>query len=182
MRQFATYFPATQRQNLPDKTSRFGKTSFPSPLQSVAERLLISFAPLNCCYHIINKLSLCQPIYRTKVHFLKIVQTTHTFSRFIDYQLFTPYILNTITVISLLTAKTRLYRRFFLAEKERSVVALQQTSLLLRGFWRKRDSPYSENGRVYSHSGACNGEFGGAAACNHILIAQNLSFDGKKPN
>lgn len=92
MRQFATYFPATQRQNLPDKTSRFGKTSFPSPLQSVAERLLISFAPLNCCYHIINKLSLCQPIYRTKVHFLKIVQTTHTFSRFIDYQLFTPYI------------------------------------------------------------------------------------------
>ena len=105
MRQFATYFPATQRQNLPDKTSRFGKTSFPSPLQSVAERLLISFAPLNCCYHIINKLSLCQPIYRTKVHFLKIVQTTHTFSRFIDYQLFTPYILNTITVISLLTAK-----------------------------------------------------------------------------
>ena len=31
-------------------------------------------------------------------------------------------------------------------------------------------------------SGACNGEFGGAAACNHILIAQNLSFDGKKPN
>lgn len=69
-----------------------------------------------------------------------------------------------------------------LAEKERSVVALQQTSLLLRGFWRKRDSPYSENGRVYSHSGACNGEFGGAAACNHILIAQNLSFDGKKPD
>lgn len=47
---------------------------------------------------------------------------------------------------------------------------------------RKRDSPYSENGRVYSHSGACNGEFGGAAACNHILIAQNLSFDGKKPD
>lgn len=132
MRQFATYFPATQRQNLPDKTSRFGKTSFPSPLQSVAERLLISFAPLNCCYHIINKLSLCQPIYRTKVQFLKIVQTTHAFSRFIDYQLFTPYILNTIIVISLLTAKTRLYRRFFLAEKERSVVALQQTSLLLR--------------------------------------------------
>ena len=182
MRQFATYFPATQRQNLPDKTSRFGKTSFPSPLQSVAERLLISFAPLNCCYHIINKLSLCQPIYRTKVHFLKIVQTTHTFSRFIDYQLFKPYILNTITVISLLTAKTRLYRRVFLAEKERSVVALQQTSLLLRGFWRKRDSPYSENGRVYSHSGACNGEFGGAAARNHILIARNLSFDGKKPD
>lgn len=72
--------------------------------------------------------------------------------------------------------------RVFLAEKERSVVALQQTSLLLRGFWRKRDSPYSENGRVYSHSGACNGEFGGAAACNHILIAQNLSFDGKKPD
>ena len=134
MRQFATYFPATQRQNLPDKTFRFGKTSFPSHLQSVAERLLISFAPLNCCYHIINKLSLCQPIYRTKVQFLKIVQTTHTFSRFIDYQLFTPYyILNTITVISLLTAKTRLKRRVFLAEKERSVVALQQTSLLPRG-------------------------------------------------
>jgi hypothetical protein len=105
LRQFATYFPATQRQNLPDKTSRFGKTSFPSPLQSVAERLLISFAPLNCCYHIINKLSLCQPIYRTKVHFLKIVQTTHTFSRFIDYQLFAPYILNTIIVIFLLPAK-----------------------------------------------------------------------------
>ena len=146
MRQFATYFPATQRQNLPDKTSRFGKTSFPSPLQSVAERLLISFAPLNCCYHIINKLSLCQPIYRTKVHFLKIVQTTHTFSRFIDYQLFTPYILNTITVISLLTAKTRLYRRFFFGGA-------------------REHSPFSENGRVYSHSGACNGEFGGAAAC-----------------
>ena len=99
--------------DFPDKNRRFGKTSFPSPLQSVAERLLISFAPLNCCYHIINKLSLCQPIYRTKVHFLKIVQTTHTFSQFIDYQLFTPYILNTITVISLLTTKTRLYRRFF---------------------------------------------------------------------
>lgn len=163
MRQFATYFPATQRQNLPDKTSRFGKTSFPSPLQSVAERLLISFAPLNCCYHIINKLSLCQPIYRTKVHFLKIVQTTHTFSRFIDYQLFKPYILNTITVISLLTAKTRLYRRFFFGGA-------------------REHSPFSENGRVYSHSGACNGEFGGAAACNHILIAQNLSFDGKKPD
>ena len=31
-------------------------------------------------------------------------------------------------------------------------------------------------------SGACNGEFGGIAACNHILIAQNLSFDGKKPD
>lgn len=181
MRQFATYFPATQRQNLPDKTSRFGKTSFPSPLQSVAERLLISFAPLNCCYHIINKLSLCQPIYRTKVHFLKIVQTTHTFSRFIDYQLFTPYILNTITVISLLTAKTRLYRRFFLAEKERSVVALQQTSLLLRGFWRKRDSPYSENGRVYSHSGACNGEFGGAAVvCNQCLFDCTESLFGRQ--
>ena len=163
MRQFATYFPATQRQNLPDKTSRFGKTSFPSPLQSVAERLLISFAPLNCCYHIINKLSLCQPIYRTKVHFLKIVQTTNTFSRFIDYQLFKPYILNTITVISLLTAKTRLYRRFFFGGA-------------------REHSPFSENGRVYSHSGACNGEFGGAAACNHILIAQNLSFDGKKPD
>ena len=118
MRQFATYFPATQRQNLPDKTSRFGKTSFPSPLQSVAERLLISFAPLNCCYHIINKLSLCQPIYRTKVQFLKIVQTTHAFSRFIDYQLFTPYILNTITVISLLTAKNPTVSPGFLAEKE----------------------------------------------------------------
>ena len=46
----------------------------------------------------------------------------------------------------------------------------------------REHSPYSENGRVYSHSGACNGEFGGAAACNHILIAQNLSFDGKKPD
>lgn len=153
MRQFATYFPATQRQNLPDKTSRFGKTSFPSPLQSVAERLLISFAPLNCCYHIINKLSLCQPIYRTKVHFLKIVQTTHTFSRFIDYQLFTPYILNTITVISLLTAKTRLYRRVFLAEKERSVVALQQTSLLLRGFWRKRGQLLPCNKHLFCSAG-----------------------------
>lgn len=31
-------------------------------------------------------------------------------------------------------------------------------------------------------SGACNGEFGGVAARNHILIAQNLSFDGKKPD
>lgn len=162
MRQFATYFPATQRQNLPDKTSRFGKTSFPSPLQSVAERLLISFAPLNCCYHIINKLSLCQPIYRTKVYFLKIVQTTHTFSRFIDYQLFTPYILNTITVISLLTAKTRLKRRFF---------------------WRrKRDSPYSENGRVYSHSGACNGEFGGVAVSRNqvMIVRENLSVEATK--
>ena len=38
-----------------------------------------------------SKLSLCQPIYRTKVHFLKIVQTTRCFSRFIDYQLFTHY-------------------------------------------------------------------------------------------
>ena len=46
----------------------------------------------------------------------------------------------------------------------------------------REHSPYSENGRVYSHSGACNGEFGGVAACNHILIAQNLSFDGKKPD
>nr|DAW99948.1 MAG TPA: hypothetical protein [Caudoviricetes sp.] len=81
-----------------------------------------------------------------------------------------------------MTAKNPTVSSGFLAEKERSVVALQQTSLLLRGFWRKRDSPYSENGRVYSHSGACNGEFGGAAACNHILIAQNLSFDGKKPD
>ena len=221
MRQFATYFPATQRQNLPDKTSRFGKTSFPSPLQSVAERLLISFAPLNCCYHIINKLSLCQPIYRTKVHFLKIVQTTHTFSRFIDYQLFTPYILNTIIVIFLLTAKTRLYRRVFLAEKEsfrlsagtgeftrvsgacngefggvavsRNQVMIVRENLSVEatknptetsGFFggEREHSPYSENGRVYSHSGACNGEFGGVAARNHILIAQNLSFDGKKPD
>ena len=60
-----------------------------------------------------------------------------------------------------------------MAEKERSVVALQQTSLLLRGFWRKRDSPYSENGRVYSHSGACNGEFGGVAVSrNQVMIVQ----------
>ena len=134
MRQFATYFPATQRQNLPDKTSRFGKTSFPSPLQSVAERLLISFAPLNCCYHIINKLSRCQPIYRTKVHFLKIVQTTHTFSRFIDYQLFTPYILNTFTVISLLTAKTRLYRRFFWRRKRDQLLLCNKHLFCSAGF------------------------------------------------
>ena len=159
MRQFATYFPATQRQNLPDKTSRFGKTSFPSPLQSVAERLLISFAPLNCCYHIINKLSLCQPIYRTKVQFLKIVQTTHTFSRFIDYQLFKPYILNTITVISLLTAKTRLYRRFFFGGA-------------------REHSPFSENGRVYSHSGACNREFGGAAVSHVAHFAFEIALSG----
>ena len=45
---------------------------------------------------------------------------------------------------------------------------------------RKRDAPFSGNGRVYSHSGACNGEFGGAAACNHILIAQNLSSRRKR--
>ena len=33
----------------------------------------------------------------------------------------------------------------------------------------REHSPYSENGRVYSHSGACNGEFGGAAiVCNHV--------------
>ncbi|MCI7531148.1 MAG: hypothetical protein MSA47_06785, partial [Christensenellaceae bacterium] len=66
---------------------------------------------------IINKLSLCQPIYRTNVHFLKIVKTTHTFSRFIDYQLFKPYILNTITVISLLTAKNPTETLGFLAER-----------------------------------------------------------------
>lgn len=163
MRQFATYFPATQRQNLPDKTSRFGKTSFPSPLQSVAERLLISFAPLNCCYHIINKLSLCQPIYRTKVHFLKIVQTTHTFSRFIDYQLFTPYILNTITVISLLTAKTRLYRRVFLAEKE----SIRLTS---------------GTGEFTRVSGACNGEFSGVAVSRNqvMIVRENLSVEATK--
>lgn len=163
MRQFATYFPATQRQNLPDKTSRFGKTSFPSPLQSVAERLLISFAPLNCCYHIINKLSLCQPIYRTKVHFLKIVQTTHTSSQFIDYQLFTPYILNTITVISLLTAKNPTVSSvFFGGEREHS--------------------PFSENGRVYSHSGACNGEFGGVAVSRNqvMIVRENLSVEATK--
>lgn len=71
-----------------------------------------------------------------------------------------------------------------MAEKERSVVALQQTSLLLRGFWRKRDSPFSENGRVYSHSGACNGEFGGAAVSRNqvMIVRENLSFDGKKPD
>ena len=162
MRQSATYFPATQRQNLPDKTSRFGNTSFPSPLQSVAERLLISFAPLNCCYHIINKLSLCQPIYRTKVHFLKIVQTTHTFSRFIDYQLFTPYILNTITVISLLTAKNPTETSGFLAEKE----SIRLTA---------------RTGEFTRVSGACNGEFGGVAVSrNHILIAQNLSSRRKR--
>lgn len=161
MRQFATYFPATQRQNLPDKTSRFGKTSFPSPLQSVAERLLISFAPLNCCYHIINKLSLCQPIYRTKVHFLKIVQTTHTFSRFIDYQLFTPYILNTITVISLLTAKNPTETSgFFGGEREIRLTA--------------------GTGEFTRVSGACNGEFGGIAACNHSLIARESLFAEKE--
>ena len=184
MRQFATYFPATQRQNLPDKTSRFGKTSFPSPLQSVAERLLISFAPLNCCYHIINKLSRCQPIYRTKVHFLKIVQTTHTFSRFIDYQLFTPYILNTFTVISLLTAKTRLYRRFFWRRKRDQLLLCNKHLFGSAGFGEREHSPYSENGRVYSHSGACNGEFGGAAVSRNqvMIVRENLSFDGKKPD
>lgn len=161
MRQFATYFPATQRQNLPDKTSRFGKTSFPSPLQSVAERLLISFAPLNCCYHIINKLSLCQPIYRTKVHFLKIVQTTHTFSRFIDYQLFTPYILNTITVISLLTAKNPTETSGFLAEKE----SIRLTA---------------RTGEFTRVSGACNGEFGGIAACNQCLFDCTESLFAEK--
>ena len=33
-------------------------------------------------------------------------------------------------------------------------------------------------------SGACNGEFGGAAVSrNHVLIVrENLSFDGKKPD
>ena len=44
----------------------------------------------------------------------------------------------------------------------------------------REHSPYSGNGRVYSHSGACNGEFGGIAACNHILIAQNLSSRRKR--
>ena len=163
MRQFATYFPATQRQNLPDKTSRFGKTSFPSPLQSVAERLLISFAPLNCCYHIINKLSLCQPIYRTKVQFLKIVQTTHTFSRFIDYQLFTPYILNTITVISLLTAKNPTVPSGFLAEKE----SIRLTA---------------GTGEFTHVNGACNGEFSGAAVSRNqvMIVRENLSVEATK--
>ena len=41
---------------------------------------------------------------------------------------------------------------------------------------RKRDSPFSGNGRVYSHSGAWNGEFGGIAARNHILIARESLF------
>ena len=150
MRQFATYFPATQRQNLPDKTSRFGKTSFPSPLQSVAERLLISFAPLNCCYHIINKLSLCQPIYRTKVHFLKIVQTTHTFSRFIDYQLFTPYILNTIIVIFLLTAKNPTETSGFLAEKE-SIRLTARTGEFTRIVERATESSAAQPSRT-SHT------------------------------
>lgn len=72
--------------------------------------------------------------------------------------------------------------RFALAEKKRSVVALQQTSLLLRGFWRKRDSPYSENGRVYSHSGACNGEFGGVAVSRNqvMIVRENLSVEATK--
>lgn len=38
------------------------------------------------------------------------------------------------------------------------------------------------SGVYYHANGACNGEFGGIAACNHSLIAQNLSFDGKKPD
>lgn len=69
-----------------------------------------------------------------------------------------------------------------MAEKERSVVAQQQTSLLLRGFWRKRDSPFSENGRVYSHSGACNGEFGGAAVSQNqvMIVRENLSSRRKR--
>ena len=37
----------------------------------------------------------------------------------------------------------------------------------------REHSPFSENGRVYSHSGACNGEFGGAAVSrNRIIIAR----------
>ena len=38
-------------------------------------------------------------------------------------------------------------------------------------YWRrKRDSPFSGNGRVYSHSGACNGEFGGAAVSRNQCL------------
>lgn len=48
---------------------------------------------------------------------------------------------------------------------------------------RKRDAPFSENGRVYSHSGACNGEFGGIAVSRNqvMIVRENLSFDGKNP-
>lgn len=45
------------------------------------------------------------------------------------------------------------------------------------GFGEREHSPYSGNGRVYSHSGACNGEFDGAAVvCNRIIIAQKSLF------
>lgn len=37
----------------------------------------------------------------------------------------------------------------------------------------REHSPYSGNGRVYSHSGACNGEFGGVAVSrNQVMIVQ----------
>ncbi len=45
---------------------------------------------------------------------------------------------------------------------------------------RKRDAPFSGNGRVYSHSGACNGEFGGAAVCNQCLFDCTESLFAEK--
>lgn len=45
----------------------------------------------------------------------------------------------------------------------------------------REHSPYSGNGRVYSHSGACNGEFGGAAVvCNQCLFDCTESLFAEK--
>lgn len=47
---------------------------------------------------------------------------------------------------------------------------------------RKRDAPFSGNGRVYSHSGACNGEFGGVAVSRNqvMIVRENLSVEATK--
>ena len=47
--------------DFPDKNRRFGKTSFPSSLQSDMRPVLISLAPLNCCLYNTSKPTFCQP-------------------------------------------------------------------------------------------------------------------------
>ena len=46
----------------------------------------------------------------------------------------------------------------------------------------REHSPFSENGRVYSHSGACNGEFGGVAVSRNqvMIVRENLSVEATK--
>ena len=83
---------------------------------------------------------------------------------------------------SLLTKQKALLRVLFLWRRKRGQLLLRNKHLFCSaGFGEREHSPFSGNGRVYSHSGACNREFGGAAVvCNQCLFDCTESLFAEK--